>query len=489
MIFIAGFFVFNTKVQAANYPLDIINVDEVGANNRIKYAYPGITYEVPIASEGGDFPYTWSLTGNTTCTGAVIDSDGVITWASPQIAQTGCAIEVQVTDASAATDTESYTVTVSDSTDRFLFIQDGYSGTKSGSITQPYEDLSEIWDIVTDTDKIIYFRTGTYHVPHIIESERNGVYRVDVGSGDPVAFSGYPGETATIDEEGTGATGYNFLPSRADVFFGNLTFTNIRYYGLSNAGADYLTVFDCIFGTLYTSDSSSNQAYVNYIAGTSASNNNLISHNNFSGTVVGANCNAIETYYSNHHVTQHNIFSGLPRGLYYKDRTHYSTATKNQFIDNNSGFEILAQGSAGNNEIRFNFFRNNGSDIYTSLSGSMSPTYFIRNSFYNTTTGINLRNPADQDHTCLFLNNAIQNQYADSGTIGTDTFYRNRVYFRYFSTDEYNTVTFTDNLVGGSGIVDSEGLLINRSYVGLYGWEIGESDFVAPANPSGLTIS
>jgi len=464
-----------STAQAGNYTLDIVNVDEVGTANRIKFAYPGIAYEVPIAAEGGDFPYAWALTANTTCTGATISSEGVVSWASPQVAETGCTIEVQVTDAGGATDTESYTVTVTSSTDRFLFVQDNYSGTKSGSISQPYEDLSEIWDTVTDTDKIIYFRTGTYHIPHIAESERNGVYRVDIGASDPVAFLGYPGETATINEEGMGATGYNFLPSRADVFFGNLTFTDIRFYGLSNAGADYLTIYDCIFGTLYTSDASSNQAYINYIAGASASEKNVISHNNFSGTVVGSNCNGIETYYSNHHITQYNVFSGLPRGLYYKDRTHYSTATKNQFLNNNSGFEILAQYTSQNNEIRFNFFKDNGSDVYTSLSGSMNPTYFIRNTFYNSTSGIQLRNPSDQDHTSTWYRNAIQNSYGDSGSVGDSAFYRNRTYYRYFSTDEYNTITYTDNLTGATGVVDSNGLLVNRSYVGTYGWELAAS--------------
>jgi hypothetical protein len=153
-------------------------------------------------------------------------------------------------------------------------------------------------------------------------------------------------------------------------------------------------------------------------------------------------------------------------------------------LSNTSGFEILAQGDAQNNEIRFNFFKDNGSDVYTSLSGSMNPTYFIRNTFYNASSGIQLRNPADQDQTSTWIGNVIQNSYADGGTIGTDAFYRNRTYYRYFSTDEYNTITYINNLTGASGIIDANGLLINRSNVGTYGWET-----FAPVGNASSTIT
>jgi len=460
-------------VGAANYTLDIVNIDEVGANNRIRFAYPGISYRVVIAAEGGDYPYTWSLTANTNCTSVSIDSDdGEITW-TPTAGQTGCTIEALVTDASAATDTESYTVTVTDSTDRFLFVQDGYSGTKNGSISQPYEDISEIWDTVTDTNKILYFRTGTYYIPHIAENNRNGCYRVWVENAtDPVGFLGYPGETATIDEEGGSGAGYAFNTAGSDHYFAFLTFTNTHYYGLVFSSSDYVTLYNCTFGQAYTSDSASNQAYINYMSGASA-DKNVISHCTFPGPYSGGtNFQGVENYTVSHQVIQYSVFSDLPRGIFYKDGTNYSTVTKCQFLENIiAGFDVYGQNGCQNNEIRFSYFNENAQDINTNTVGSINPTYFIRNTISNTTGGIYLRGASDTDHTCTFLNNAIQDPYTDTGTIGTDAFQRHRTYFRYMSETEYNQVTYTDNLEATSGIIDASGLLVNRDYVGTYGWE------------------
>ncbi|HOF42896.1 MAG TPA: hypothetical protein PLF86_03520, partial [Candidatus Moranbacteria bacterium] len=50
-------FSLSNNSSAANYPLEIINVEEVGENNRIRFAYPGIEYNVVIAAEGGAYPF------------------------------------------------------------------------------------------------------------------------------------------------------------------------------------------------------------------------------------------------------------------------------------------------------------------------------------------------------------------------------------------------------------------------------------------------
>jgi hypothetical protein len=479
---------------AGNYTLDIVNIDEVGANNRLRFSYPAIAYNVVVAAEGGDYPYIWELTGNTTCNGASIDADdGEIGWLSPSIDDNGCTIEVKVTDASSNTDTESYTVTVTNSTDRFLFVQDGYSGTKSGSISQPYENLSEIWDTVDDTNKIVYFRSGTYTIPHAGDaSDRNNCSRVPVeNSSDPIAFIGYPGETATIDAEGGGGSGYAFSSTDQDIYFENIAFENIHFYGVVFVGADYITIYNCSFGQAYTSSSPSNQSYINYMSG-ATSDYNVISHNTLDGAVSGgSNFNGCETYTTTHHIFQYNTVDGMPnKGLYYKDNTDFATATKNRFLNNLAGFEIYSQGGCANNEIRFNFFKNNDDDIYTNPISAINPTYFIRNSFYNTSNGIELRNGSDVNHTCSFVNNAIQNPLSDSGSVGDDAFYRHRIYFRYFSIAEYNSVTFTDNIEGSSGIVDADGFLVNREYVGTYGWETDSTTYpsISGGVLSGVTI-
>jgi hypothetical protein len=462
---------------SANYTLNIINVDEAGANNRIKFAYPAIEYNVVIAAEGGAYPFVWELT--VAPSGMVIDSHtGIITWASPTATGSPHTVTVKVTDKEGNTDTESYTLTVTDSIDRFLFIQDGYSGTKSGTISQPYEDISEIWDTVDDTDKILILRSGTYHIPHAADaSNRGGCQRVPIGVDDPIAIIGYPGETATIDHERAESTGYAFLPSKNDFFFGNLTFTNIWLYGIVIEGRDYFTVFDCEFNDAYTTDGHGNQAYINYMAGGSA-DYNVICANRFNGPVTeGYNFQAIETYTVSHMILAGNTINNLPNyGIFFKDRTYYSTIRNNDFTGCGNAIGIYGQYGSSDIEICFNYTSGNSNGLSFDVNGSIDDIYVYRNTFDDNCI-VRMANADTYTLDVSFLNNVIQNAYDDSGTIGTNAFYRNRTYYRYVSETEYTGIAHAYNLEGASGLVDASGLLVNRDYVGTYGWEIAESEY------------
>lgn len=504
-IMLFSLFCFASDSLAANYPLEIINVEEVGANNRIRFAYPGIEYKVVIAAEGGAYPFVWELTSAPQ--GMMIDNHkGIITW-TPSANGTSN-VSVKVTDKEGNTDSELYSITVTDSTDRFIFIDDNATGTKTGSITQPYASLSEIWG-TNHGGKIVYFREGTYTLPHTNDEIRHASKTV-IKAVTPFSYIGYPNETIAIDEESNPAItdngdglgnypGYLFAWSINDVYFANLTFYNIYYYALSNGGGDYATIYECRFKNAYTSNITNNQSYINYILGNTA-DYNLITNNIFEGPITGGtNFNEVETYSSIHALIQNNHFTNsATRGAFFKDGTYFSTVRDNLFENCPISFGVYGQSGSNNNEICFNNFRNSSTyDIQFDLApnSNTDPTYLYR----NTCSGnIQVRNGDGILNIGLsFYNNAIQNSYVDSGNIGENVFYRNKVYFRYVTIENYADMSFVNNLQGSSGLVDSNGLLINRSQVGTYGHEIADSEYwgnsssdtTAPSIPSGLSVS
>ncbi|NMC87933.1 MAG: hypothetical protein GYA69_05835 [Candidatus Moranbacteria bacterium] len=496
-------FSLSNNSSAANYPLEIINVEEVGENNRIRFAYPGIEYNVVIAAEGGAYPFVWELVEAPE--GMVIDNHkGIITWTP--IANGTSNVTVKVTDKEGNSDSESYSITVTDSTDRFLFIDENALEEKTGSITQPYANLDEIWD--TDHGgKIVYFREGAYTIPHKNNSIRHAS-KTDIDTTNPFSYLGYPGETTIIDEEcnpsitdgGDGLgnyPGYLFSWGRNDIYFGNLTFDNIYYYALSKSGSDYSTIYDCSFKNAYTSDEAANQSYINYMAGGS-SDYDVIVGNVFEGPVTGgSNMQAVETYTTTHILIENNTIIGMPNyGVFFKDRTSNSTIRSNIFLGCSNAIGQYAQYGSNDIEICFNYIVGSTSrDLYIGPVNDITNHYIYRNTFASL-GGINIR---DTFMTNILLQrNIIQNDMVDSGNIGDNTFYRHRTYFRYVDAETYNNdIVFIDNLEGSSGLVDSNGLLIDRTYVGTYGheiaedeyWNDGEVDATPPNAPTGLLVS
>jgi len=120
---------------------------ETQSHARQKWAHPNMIYEVAVVLQGGNWPYKYEIV--TAPVGATIgsyfDKDekgllnqyGNVSW-QPTASSGSHTFEILVTDCDGTEFTATWSVTIDAS--KFIFIQDGYVGTKVGTITQPLED-------------------------------------------------------------------------------------------------------------------------------------------------------------------------------------------------------------------------------------------------------------------------------------------------------------------------------------------------------------
>ena len=507
LILFFSFFCFVNDSTAANYPLEIINIEEVGENNRIRFAYPGIEYKVVVAAIGGTYPFVWELAAAPS--GMTIDSKtGIIAWDNPAIVGSPHAVTVKVTDKEGGTDIESYEITVTDSTNRFIWLDASTTediGSRNGSISHPYKNLSDFWQEGGHGRKICYMRTGTYDFSNIegINARGHGSYRVSVSEiNHPIAWIGYPGESVYFS--GTRGwngenTGKHWSMGGADRYYQNVSFRELYGYAFElTLPNDYMTVFDCVFDDLVPYAGYQNDAFISYGA-VGSHDKNLIAHNEFKNAAAPYGT-GIKTYTTAQMLLEANAFYNCnDMGISWKSSTAYSVARNNTFDSCNRAIGIGGYETCDNNEISHNFFRNStGSALYMNDSGTTSNTYIYRNTLADY---MHFRLIEIDDSPFTVYNNVITNNFSDTGF--SQDFYRNKSKFQYLTAGSeeliFNTnFTFTNNLLGtaNDGVIDSDGLLINRTYVGTYGWEIaedeywdGEGDEIAPSTPSGLAIS
>jgi hypothetical protein len=210
ILFLASFtlaFGIANSSQAAIMPLEIINIKPAGtgspaipATNRIFRAYPGIEYNIRAAVIGGVYPYSYSLLNAPS--GMTINSrTGEIIWTNPQ--SNSGAITLNVVDSENAQASASWTITVT--TSGFLFVNSNYSGTSTGSITQPFKTVLEMLEKTTSANRndIVYIRGGNYTLAQYIDSGAVLLGWSSSGSETrPHTWIGYPGETVNINANG-----------------------------------------------------------------------------------------------------------------------------------------------------------------------------------------------------------------------------------------------------------------------------------------------
>lgn len=486
-----GIFAMAGKIQAANYPLEIINIDEVGENNRIKFAYPGIEYKVVIAAEGGTYPFTWELLQAPT--GMTINTlTGEITWSNPI---NGGLVEVKVTDAESNIDTESYAVVVTSSTDRFLFVDAmGGSSVGLGTINDPFQKLDDFW-LSDHTGKIVYLRSGTYTYPKNGNFDIRHINRIDIASTNPLSYIGYPGEIAVLN----GEQNYCWKIDETDNYFHNLVFDNIKFYGMAVVGdGDYLTVYDCAFQNTYSDEESHNQSSINFMAGPDHEKL-VIFGNTFGEHRAGSNYCAIETYDVLHSVIQENVFNDTGKtGLFFKGTSENCFVRRNVFngptIPFYGGLELYGGSGHHDMDVSFNLFKNDEKlFITTNQPIPVTDVYIYRNTFVN--ASISFRNDDGEinfiDDAINIYNNVLQNILIDSGLPPGDTIH-NHMEFDNVLFAEYSSLQngMIDNITGASDMVDSDGNFTEAylEYIGTHGWQTESGDIIAPNSPINLQV-
>jgi len=493
------------NVRGAYFPLEIANIKPAGtgnpaipSTNRIFRAYPGIEYNIRAAVLGGLYPFTFSLR-NAPAGMTINASTGEISWPNPQ-ADSGT-ITLSVTDAENTTVTTTWAITVS--TSGFKFVDSSYSGTETGSITQPFSSIAKLLAASGANTDIAYFRAGTYLLP---------------GSGEILltnkahTWIGYPGESATVSGQSSGAyIRSDYSQSTGAIYIDDMRFANFTSHAfMLRGGHNYQTIRRSNFSHI-TATNPVNNNY-GFIYTTSAQANPgqyfTIQDNEFSyftgasaiGSIYDCDKMLLEDNYI--HDCGGGGVSGIENGISAKYRTDQLTVRHNRIIMT-TGYPFGRGGMNGGLygadgiDCSFNLF----------IQQSANPGYFV-NDFnggsYNT---------ADTTKNIYFYRNTVvgytgfeyldgtdctrygqgpfildHNVFINANTKGSGFFVHNYIAYgeshSSASTSPWNCITDTNNLKGtaANNIVDSNGNLTSSylSYLGTHGYQTTSGNIPPP---------
>ncbi len=451
---------------------------ETQAHARHRHAHPDFEYVIPIGIQGGAWPFKYELT--VFPTGATIGEFyggadyGVIKW-TPTDSSGVKTFTVKVTDQDLTVTYLTWTTTIA--TTQFTFIQDGWGGTKTGTIAEPLEDYADFYlgdeDDATYANQIIVFRGGSY----LLAGDTSSSDNADMNTGVKTpSYIGYPDETPIVDCSQTkifarGGTNVN------DLFVAGIRWENSRqdvnnaHFFWITGTADRVTFDDNYFynhgvglvgndnsAAVFASNSGSTKYYYLY-------KRNV--HDAFTMTKTD-NAGYVDFYYTQYTVVEENIAknSSGGQGFWMKYTDSFVTIRANEAYDNVTGTQFtLGYGSADHHdhEICWNRFYIPTGDssikLFLAITSTLSQgihynTSIYRNTFVNGYSWV--RFPG------------IENYQTDGNVVVSD------------SLSPWDTAIMdTDyaNLTGSEsdGITDSTGLLINAyraAHLGTTGHEV-----------------
>jgi hypothetical protein len=490
------------------YPLEIISPrNNMDPDNRVRWAYPGVEYNIRASAIGGAYPYTWELQERPD--GMTIQSStGLILWPNPPKVGSPHTVTVRVTDASGSFTSVTWQIAVDPS--RFIFVDTRASDSGDGTIASPFKRIADWW--IADKDstyavKFIYYREGTYTMPPP-ESLHGGwaVYpwlwslRL-YNDYKPVVWLGYPGETVIMDMALPDANYVRiYLNHVHDSYFDNLRFVNTKAYAIQHkAGYDNHVFRRLQFEHLLdTGDGASqNQSFIRFLAeGKSATpyggDFHVVQDCDFGPVDHGV---AIKAYDTHKLLIEDNTFDS-------SDSTDAAialkTGNKRPTVRGNVLKNIGYQGIGGGwNAAWWSYanppgYRTDGLDICFNLvvmkdvnsgdafianrHGNADEAYVYRNTFIG---NVNMRCYCSQNQGGPIH---MQNNVIVNNMVGQDgnhlTYSMDSQYCAGCIPDE-SKIRIADNLAGflSDNIVDSHGNLTkeNSSYLGTHGWQISDS--------------
>lgn len=377
-LLLSAFMLTTASAQTAFFPLEITNIKPAGtgtpaipATNRIFRAYPGIEYNIRAAVIGGVYPYTYSLSNAPS--GMTINSrTGEISWPNPQ--SNSGTISLSVTDSINKKVTTSWAINVT--TNGFRFVDASYSGTETGSISQPYRSLANFLTATfkgTESD-IVYFKSGTYQMVNH-NSSANHVMNLDA---NPRTWLAHPNSTVVLQGGSNTAQQAHRIFAMKSMYFDGLEFRDMVNYGIfTGNGALYKTVRRGKFAGLIPADNTNNNYGFIFISSSSSAKGfgTVIQDNEFTDWTGAA---AIGSIYNEdklliesnriHSPRATSTYSGIGTtvGIAPKADNDYFTLRGNMVIMNKGHLAAglnAAYYQSDYSEICFNLFVNTGSAI------------------------------------------------------------------------------------------------------------------------------
>lgn len=467
----------STQFVSAKMPMHMVYPrpsSETSADARHKWAHSGFEYQIPVGVQGGAWPFKYELTASPA--GATIgeyftDADyGVISW-TPTAASGTETFTVKVTDQDLNTVTVSWDVQIND--DKFVFIQDQWSGDRTGTIDAPLEDFAD-WYLGDRTDttfagKIVVFRGGSYSL--IGDTVNNGNVNYSPDS-KTRSFIAYPGETVVVD--GSSAQ-FVYSSDINDLYVSGINWDNGRtdwnnpQFFWFTADASRVTFWDNTFSNLTAGTSGNDNTAPLFFNNnrTDIRENILIKSNLFDSiyNTSGQNGSLVDIYSASYVLIESNTVSNSHTnyGFWMKYTENYVTVRDNVAVDNVNGKLIVIGGSgtSGNavhdTEVcwnRLSLGSNTSTDAYTWSGGGSSHynDYFYRNTVIGKPAFLHPGSTSYQSSYNIIVSNS------------TTFFYRDYV-------DHEGEVVFGTS----AGAVDAEGFLTGSArtdYLGLAGSEL-----------------
>lgn len=319
---------------------------ETQSHARHRWAHPSMNYQIPVGIQGGAWPFKYELidapAGATIGTMHGDDNYGVISWQAPATGEFD--FKVRITDQELSTIEANWKVTVDAS--QFVFIQDGYTGTKTGTISQPLESFSDWYkgssEDSTYHNKIAVFREGNYTMLGATGDNNN--VRLKSNSKTP-SLIGYPGETPIFDASQSKM--FSDQSSLNDIFIAGIRFEHSRqdvnnahfFWAVGNVNrATWWNNYFFDHGPGEVGNDNTTAIFI-------SSHNNIKEHILYKGNVHDdfhnntTNGSYIDIYAASYVLIEENVAknSSATYGFWMKNTTEFVTVRANDIYENISG--------------------------------------------------------------------------------------------------------------------------------------------------------
>lgn len=461
--------------------------DETAAWARYRKTYPGLAYRVPVAIQGGAWPFHHELTEAPEGMRIGDQPDqpdyGVIVWDNPIEGRHEVALKV--TDQDLTEVSVNWTLDVT--ADKTLFLSPDGDDSNPGTLEQPKQSFAG-WHLDDTNDDTyagyhVIMRGGEY--PWAGMASRNN--NIQLHQFKPLVFLAYPGEEPIMDMSGGKffghRTGDRSGGGTPDLFIHGITFQNgdqsrknAHFFWITSREAGRLTLFENTFRDLGPGQEGSDNPSVCFVSDTST-RKSYFAHIGNTYENLGYSSNGVslfDHYYTDYTVFENNRFThGIKSrfGAWSKHHDDLVTYRRNigmlDRVDGDGGLLVFNPDSTtpeAKVEFCWNYLGINGRAVDRSAAVVMF-NHSMREgghvwAYRNTIIGrIESRKSESSGRARVAENNVVVND----GTISLK------------NLDDIDNVTGTPD----DGIIDDAGKLQGehrQQHLGTHGWELRSTD-------------